>query len=135
MTRHPEWRARLTAFIAEHSRTAYRPGRHDCILFAGGARLAVRGEDLTGPYIGRYRTIAGGLKLLRTLGHADHVSAITGGLEQIPVAYAQVGDLVELEGEDGLAAMGVVGGEHIYALTPRGAGLVLLTSARRAWRQ
>ena len=113
----------------------YRPGQHDCILFAGGARAAVRGEDLTGHYMGRYRTLEEGFELLRELGHPGHVEAITAGLEEIPVAYAQPGDLVELEGEDGIAAMGVVGGEHIYALLPRGAGIVPLTSARRAWRQ
>ncbi len=133
--RLPDWRARLSTHIAGHSRVAYRPGSHDCILFAGGARAAVRGEDLTGPYMGRYTTLEEGFELLHSLGFADHVEAITQGLEEIPVAFAQVGDLVELEGEDGLAAMGVVGGEHIYALLPRGAGIVPLTSARRAWRQ
>ena len=133
--RLPDWRARLSAHISEHSRIAYRPGSHDCILFAGGARAAVRGEDLTGPYMGHYTTLEEGFNLLRSLGFASHIEAVTQGLEEIPVAFAQVGDLVELEGDDGLAAMGVVGGEHIYALLPRGAGIVPLTSARRAWRQ
>ena len=133
--RHDHWKARLAAHIAAHARTAYRPGQHDCILFAGGARAAVRGEDLAGPFVGRYSTLEDGFKLLESLGYDDHVAAITSGLEEIPVAYAAEGDLVELEGIDGIAAMGVVAGEHIYALTPRGAGVVPLTSAKRAWRQ
>lgn len=133
--RRSDWRRRQSAHIAAHAGLAYRPGRHDCILFAGGARNAVRGEDLTSRYLGAYQTLEEGFELLRGLGFDDHIAAITQGLEEIPVAYAQPGDLVELDAGYGLAAMGVVGGGHIYALTPRGAGVVPLTSARRAWRQ
>lgn len=135
MSRHPCWRARLAAHLAAHARVAYRPGVHDCVLFAGGARLAVRGEDLLGPYLGRYATIEEGFALAAEAGFEDPFQAIVQGLDELPPAFGQVGDLALLGGADGLPAMGVVQGEMIAVLTPRGAGLVPLTDARRVWRQ
>lgn len=135
MSRVPDWRARLAAHLAAHARVAYRPGVHDCVLFAGGARLAVRGEDLIGPYVGRYATIEEGFALAVEAGFEDPFQAIVQGLEEVPAAFGQVGDLALLDGADGLPAMGVIQGEMNAVLTPRGLGFVPLTEARRVWRQ
>ena len=133
--RHPDWRQRLADHLAAHARAAYRPGETDCILFAGGARRAVRGEDLTGPYASRYATIEEGFALAREAGFDSPFDAIVSGLDEVPVAFAQVGDLACLEDAGGQPAMGVVIGETIACLTPRGIGHVALTAARRVWRQ
>lgn len=135
MTRHPEWRSRLAAHLAAHARIAFRPGQHDCVLFAAGARLAVRGEDLITAFKGRYTTIEEGFALAVEAGFADPFEGVVAGLEEIPPAFAQVGDLALLEGTDGLPAMGIVQGAMIACLHPRGAGLVPITEARRVWRQ
>lgn len=134
MNRLPDWRSRLEGFLAAHARRAYRPGRHDCITFASDARKALTGLDLMAQHRGRYHSVEAGLEIARSLGFEDHVAFVTQDLSAIPPAFAQVGDLAELEGVDGLAAMGVVGGSHIYALSPRGWGIVPLTTAVGAWR-
>lgn len=133
--RHPDWRNRLAQYLADTVRTPYRPGQFDCIIFAAGVRLAVRGEDLMAPFRGRYGSIEEGFALAAEAGFADPFEGVVQGLEEIAPAFAQVGDLALLDGADGLAAMGVVQGWMIACLHPRGAGLVAITEAKRVWRQ
>lgn len=132
--RLPDWRTRLAAHIAAHARVAFRPGVHDCRLFAAGGREAVTGVDVAGRFRGCYTTIEEGVKHARSLGFADDLAPVVEGLEEIAPIYAQVGDLVALEGPGGVDAMGIVQGDMIHVLHLRGAGLVPLTDARRAWR-
>lgn len=132
--RFDDWRPRLAAYLAETVRRPFRPGRHDCVLWAAGARAAMTGVDMMAEWRGRYSTVEEGLQLARQAGCDDPWLHVVSGLEEIAPAYAQVGDLVVLDGDDGLPAMGVVQGAAIYVLHPRGAGMVQLTAARRAWR-
>lgn len=133
--RLPDWRERLLDLMNRTSRQAYRPGVHDCVLFAAAARLAVRGEDLLAAIDGRYSSIEEGYALAAEAGFDTPFEGVVNGLEEIPPAYAQVGDLAMLDGVDGNPAMGVVQGEAIYTVGPRGIDLVPLTAAKRAWRQ
>lgn len=134
MSRLPNWREALRDYLAAHARTVIRPGQHDCITWSAGARAAMTGIDVMAGHRGSYSSIEEGLQLCLQHGFEDHVAAVTQGLEEIPVAYAQVGDLVEMEGADGLAAMGIVGGALVHVLHLRGAGIAPLTDAKRAWR-
>jgi len=124
----------LRDFLAAHARAAIRPGKHDCITWSSAARAAMTGVDVMDGWRGSYCTIEEGLQLCLQHGFESHVAFVTQGLEEIPVAYAQVGDLVEMEGVDGLAAMGIVGGALVHVLHLRGGGIVPLTDAKRAWR-
>lgn len=131
-----DWRSRLSAWIAGNARRPFRPGEHDCVTFAAGARLAVRGEDLLAPWAGRYRTVEEGFQLAREAGFADPFEGVVQGLAEVPVAQAMIGDLALVEDGTGALAMGVVAGETIVCLGPRGAlAHVPLTTARRVWRQ
>lgn len=137
--RPPGWQGRLTACLAQVARQPYRPGTQDCALFAAGAVAAMTGEDLAAPWRGHYRSVKEGLKALRAAGFADHLAFVSAHFPEIPPAFANPGDLAELEGLDGLPALGVVQGEHVYVLRPvvdgvGGIGLVPLTAVRRAWR-
>jgi hypothetical protein len=132
--RLPDWRTRLAAHIAAHARVAFRPGVHDCRLFAAGGREAMTGVDVAARFRGCYSTVEQGVKLARSHGYSDDLAPVVEGLEEIAPIYAQVGDLAALDGLDGIDAMGIVQGEMIHVLHPRGAGLVPLTDAKRAWR-
>lgn len=133
MRRHPDWRGRLVAYLGACAGRPFEWGRHDCALFAAGCIEAMTGEDHGGAFRGRYRSFKGGLKALRKAGHADHVAMVASLLDEVPVAYAQAGDLAMIETPEG-AALGVVQGHRIYVLRPEGLASVDLLRAARAWR-
>lgn len=135
MRRH-DWRSRLHALIAASAHRPFRPGEHDCVIFAAAARLAVRGEDLMSPWTGRYRTVEEGFELARKAGFSDPFEGVVQGLDEVVPARALVGDLALIDDGTGAMAMGVVAGETIVCLGPRG-GLahVPLTAGQRVWRQ
>lgn len=124
MQRRPDWHARLTGFLLDCAGRPYRPGRFDCAIFAAGAIEAMTGVDLAADWRGRYRTLRGGLRVLRAEGYHDHLALAAAHFPAIPIALAQSGDLAVVDGPDG-PALGVVMGPQIHALHPE-AGLVAL---------
>lgn len=133
MSRLPNWRHRLASYVSDKARAEFDPGQTDCALFAAGAVEAVTGHDPAQGHRGRYNTIQGGLRRLRKSGTTDHVAMAARLFAEIPVSYAQPGDLAVLASDDG-PALGVVQGEKIYVMTRAGLGLVPLLSASRAFR-
>ena len=132
--RHPDWQARLTAWLAEAARTPFRDGVHDCALFAAGGVAAMTGTDPAARFRGRYTTLRGGLRVLRHEGLAgNHIDLTARLFEAIPPAFARPGDLAAVTGDDG-PALGIVQGEMIYVLRRDGLGLVPLLSASTAFR-
>lgn len=131
--RKPDWKACLTVYVADQARRPFAPGVHDCALFAAGAVAAMTGSDPAHGWRGRYRTVQGGLRLLRKEGYADQIAFAASLLPEIPVAFAAPGDLAVVAAPDG-PALGVVQGEAVYVLTPGGLGLLPLLGATRAFR-
>jgi hypothetical protein len=88
----------LIAYAAEAGARPFRPGRHDCALFAAGWVKQVP-PARTSPAAGaaRYRSLKRGQTLLETAGFADHVALAAAQLPEIAPAFAQVGDLAVLE--------------------------------------
>ncbi|QYK42872.1 MAG: hypothetical protein KF887_07150 [Paracoccaceae bacterium] len=131
--RLPDWRSRLGTYVAGAAATRYRPGRHDCALFAAGAVAAMTGSDPAAPWRGRYTTLRGGFRVLRRAGYRDHLALVTATLAPCPPSFARAGDLAAVPGEAGLA-LGVVQGERIYVLRETGLATVDLLQAVAAWR-
>lgn len=127
-----DWQTRLTAYLAQTEKTAFRPGRHDCALFVAGAVAAMTGVDHARGWRG-YRSLKSGQAKLAAAGYADHIALIASVLDECPPAFAQVGDLAVVDG-DGGDAMGVVMGEVIAVLRPSGRGYVPLMAAKRVFR-
>lgn len=69
--RLPDWEARLLALLDEAAARPFELGRWDCALFGGAAVLAVTGNDIARPYIGKYTTAAGYMRQLKRRGHKD----------------------------------------------------------------
>lgn len=134
MTRRPDWRARLLAYLSSVAAEPYVPGQHDCILFAAAGREALTGTDLMADWRGKYSTVPEGYRIARTHGWADPFAYVVSGLPEIAPAFAQVGDLAMLDGIDGLPALGIVQGELIYTVGKERQELAILTAAQRAWR-
>lgn len=133
MKRRSGWRGHLTAYLVAAVATPFRPGRHDCALFAAGAVAAMTGSDPAAPWRGRYTTLRGGLRVLRRAGYRDHLALVTATLAPCPPSFARAGDLAAVPGEAGLA-LGVVQGERIYVLRETGLATVDLLQAVAAWR-
>jgi len=122
--RRPDWRARLATYLADLAGRRFRPGRHDCALFAAGAVEAMTGVDLAAPWRGTYRSLEQGRAALEAAGWASHQEFVAAHFAPVAPSLAQVGDLAVMPGEiEGSAALGVVQGPAVYVLTPAGLGL------------
>ena len=115
LTRLPDWQPRLHAWIKSINGRPIAPGQHDCCLFGAGAIEAQTGIDIAAPWRGRYTTMAGGRRILRKSGYADHVALAAAALPEIHASSAREGDIAVVETPDG-PAMGVVQGSAIYVL-------------------
>lgn len=135
MTRRlKDWRGRLQAYLSEVATQPFRPGRHDCALFAAGAVKAMTGRDLARGYRSKYRSLARGRELLRAQGFEDPVALVAAHFEEVAPIMAREGDIAVLVDEDAALAFGVVQGAGIYVLRPAGLGLAPLSHAVRAFR-
>lgn len=133
MRRRPDWRGRLAAYIAASAERKFRPGQHDCALFAAGAVEAMTGQNLAGDLRG-YRTLNEGYAMLAKRGFKDHVALAADLLPEVAPLMAQVGDLASVSTAEHALALGVVQGPFVYVLRPDGLGLLPLTMAQRAFR-
>lgn len=142
MVRPPGWRTRLHKAIGGHKRAAFEWGAHDCAILAADAVLAQTGTDPAADWRGKYRTLAGGIRVLkRATGCADHVALAAKMFPEIAPAQAQFGDLAVLASPFG-PALGIVQGAVILGyVTPPGAPIedaviapVPFEAATRAFR-
>jgi hypothetical protein len=131
--RTPDWQARLTGYLAAAARARFAPGRMDCALFAAGAVEAMTGVDPAAAWRGRYRSLAGGSRLLAKAGHPHPESLVATLFAATCPASALPGDLAAVGTAEG-PALGVVQGAFVYVRRPDGLGLVPLPDALRAWR-
>lgn len=120
----------LNSYIEAAKSKPFRPGRHDCALFAAGWVKMLTGRDLATEFRGQYRSLEEGKEQLRARGHEDHVAFAASIFEEAPLAFAVLGDLAVV-GDD---ALGIVAGENIFALRPEGVAACQLTDATRIFR-
>lgn len=129
-SRRPDWRPRLVAYVEEVRALPFAYGTHDCALFVAGAVEVMTGFDAATGFRDRYDSLNGGLKLL-TKG--DHVALLGRLLEEVPVAFAQVGDIAVI-GQVGIRALGLFEGEMILVLRDEGLGHMPRSAATQAFR-
>lgn len=133
VTKLPDWQARLDLFVATSARRPFVWGDHDCALYAAAACDAQIGIDFAAPFRGRYSSLEEGLKLLQDAGFADHVALAAANLQEIPVAFAQVGDIAAVDLGDIGVGLTVVAGHRLIGPMMTAGGSVPLTSAFRAF--
>ena len=125
-----DWLSLLIAYAAEAGQRPFRPGRHDCALFAAGWVKLATGQDFARGWRSTYRSLRRGQLLLEEAAFADHVDFAAAHLPEIAPAFAQVGDIAVLDDQ----AFGITAGEMIYCLKPQGLGLVPRSTMRRAFQ-
>ena len=119
--RHPEWPARLAAYLADVQQKPYHPVTHNCAIFALGALEAVTGRERA--------DLMGGLELPESEFGVARVLAECGGVRGVATRAigemhaatltAQRGDVALLDG-DGGQTMGVVENGAVVVVTPQG---------------
>lgn len=132
---HPDARARVAQWVRESMSMPFEWGKHDCALSAAKAVEVqlLDGTDFAAEFRGKYSTMVEGLKLLRKAGFKDHAELAASLLPEIPVAEAQIGDIVAVDfGEHGVTLM-LVAGHRIIGPMPNMAGNLPLTQAYRAF--
>ena|ERR1700676_90005 len=142
LKRFDDWPTRLHAFIESRKEYAFSWGSQDCCLFASDCILEMTGEDLVRQYRNRYHDARGAASMLEnfsdkpmTVGSLAAEILKANGIEEVPISFAQRGDLV-LVLQDDRESLGVVSlaGDTLWA--PGEFGLVEhpLSSAIKAWR-
>jgi len=131
--RNADWRVALVSYLHEVRRKPFAFGRHDCTLFAADAVLAMTGRDLAAKWRGKYRSLSEGMALLRAAGHDSNTALAASLFDECPVAMAQPGDIAVIATEHG-DALGIVQGEAIYTVGPKGLSISPLLTAHRAFR-
>lgn len=66
----------LIAYAAKAGQKPFRPGRHDCTLFAAGWVKLATGWDLARGWRSTYRSLKRGQQMLEDAGYTDHVALV-----------------------------------------------------------
>jgi|ERR1700675_387735 len=141
MKRFPDWPTRLSAFFEERKERPFVWGEHDCALFAADAVLVMTGVDLAGTLREKKYSDALGVRAVLRQIEATSVPELMDwiaelhGLREIPVPFAQRGDLAMLNHE-ALQALGIVSLDGLDVISPGKDRLVANPTryATRAWR-
>lgn len=133
MHRRPDWEERLHAFIARRVAREFAWGRHDCVMFCMGAVRAMTGHDPAYGWRRKYNTALGSARTLKEAGFADVGEAMSSILTEIPIGFAQRGDVVQAQGSLGVC----MGSDGLFVGEEGGdPGLVRVSRGEweRAWR-
>jgi len=135
MRRLPNWRGRFREAIRAAQSRPFGWGSHDCALWADAVVEALTGQSLRPLFPGDYDTLAGGLRILRDAGYADHEALVADRFPEITVARAMLGDLAVVD-SDGAPALVAFGGPRmVLGVSPTvGLQAAPVTAVRRAFR-
>jgi hypothetical protein len=132
MSRKEGWEAALFNEVAAARHRAFEWSVFDCATWAFDVRYALTGIDTAVTWRGKYRNLAGGLRVLKRLGHkgyADLADAKIG--PRVHVLSAQRGDIVLVGNPD---AFGVCLGGTVATVAEGGLVIVPRSSVTVAWR-
>lgn len=134
-TRLPDWRSRLARYYEGVRKSPFEYGATDCACFAAGAVEAMTGVDPMASIRGRYKTVKGGLKVLRDAGAKSLVDLVARNFEEVHPSAARVGDIAVMASDGPFgAALGVVAGERVMAMSEAGLDSVDRSAMTRAFR-
>lgn len=130
--RLPDWQTRLGDLIGQRMRAPFAWGRHDCVMFAADAVLAVTGADLAQGLRGTYTTADEAAAVLQQHGGLIELCIRRLG-PVVPVTLAQPGDVGLVRMGD-VPALVVCGGAHFLGVGAAGLQPMLPEEVVRTWR-
>ncbi|WP_115720202.1 DUF6950 family protein [Gallaecimonas mangrovi] len=124
----------LAEFIEPRRKTPFTWGQQDCCLLAADWVKNQTGTDFAAVFRGRYSTRIGAARVLKNEGFDSVEAAVTSALGQ-PVGRLQLhrGDLALVQQYNG-PALGIVGGDLVWAPGNYGLVTVKLSTALKGWR-
>lgn len=128
--RNQDWEQALSEYLAAAETAVFRWGVMDCALFAAGAVLAMTGQDPAAAYRGRYRSMAGSVRALRTYGAGTLEATIDARFAEKPIGFAQRGDLIMQDDRVGIC----VGADAVF-IGQEGEREGLVRVPRAEWRK
>jgi len=135
--RYSDWPTRLQAELDAAETRRFEYGYHDCCVFAARCIQAMTGVNLAFRWQGCYHALEDVDHVLKDcgglIGLVEMIAAEV-GMEEVPPAFAQRGDLALIVTESGPALAICVGAELIAARAPAGLASVPAGAAQRAWR-
>lgn len=93
LTRISTWEQALSDYIESKRDEPFVYGINDCCMFAAGATEAMTGVDPIPEFRNQYDSLKTSLKALKEIGAGDLEKTIDGKLPEIPVGWAQRGDV------------------------------------------
>lgn len=138
IVRHVDWPDRLHQALETAREMPFEWGTSDCALFACDVVLAMTGTDLAAGFRGVYDSrrgahyalkdvCGGGLETLVETRAAEHQIA------EVPLAFAQRGDVVLLNTQTGPALGICIGMDAVVPIEGQGFTAVPMAEVRRAW--
>lgn len=132
MARKSNWPHDLHQFIATRRAMPFAWGTNDCATFAADWVAILTGVDHAAGLRGVYSTALGAARILDASGGLEGIAART-GFKEVGPAYAQRGDLVIFDDENG-PTLGVCDGKHSAFAHADGVAFRMTLECRRAWR-
>ena len=132
MARTSNWPSLLHAFIDEKRKVPFEWSKNDCATFAADWVAILTGVDHAANLRGTYSSALGAARILDAAGGLEGIVART-GFKEVGPTYAQRGDLVVFDDENG-PTLGVCIGKHSAFAHADGVAFRLTLECRRAWR-
>ena len=128
-----DWPLRLNAWLDSVREKPFAWGTHDCVLGAADAIRMMTEEDPAASFRGRYDSRMGAARFLAQYGGLEEaVTAVLGAPLEGP-RLAGRGDVVLVEGGEGLTLAVVIGAAAV-APGPEGATFVPMRDWKVGWR-
>ncbi len=106
MERYSDWESRLSEYIESKREAPFVYGENDCCMFAAGAVMAITGVDAMEEFRGSYNSLATSIRALKDIGSGDLESTIDSKFPEIPVGWAQRGDIAFFDNSLGVVMDG-----------------------------
>lgn len=133
--RREGWEGRLYQILEAARAVPYELGSHDCFRVACQVLEALTGVERWSEFQGKYATAREARRLIARHGRSFE-AAFDGffGAANVPVRYAQRGDIVALADAAGEKHLGVCLGAESAFLAPEGLARVPTLSCLCAWK-
>ena len=135
MKRRFDWRSRLYTALDTFAARPFVWGSDDCTHFAAAMVEAMTDANpLDDVSPGAYDDAESAAEALSDLGYGDLASYLAETFEEVPIAYARVGDIAVVDSEGIGEGLGIVLGEFLAVRMATGIGRVPRTLAIHAFR-
>ena len=127
-----DWEQRLHDLVAANFDRPHEFGRHDCLLWPAAAVKALTGRDHGRGHRGKYNSLATAYRHLQQMGFDGPEALLDSLFDEVPIGFAQRGDLALCDFPDG-AVPGLVMGDFALIVATDGLNDGLGRVPRSAW--